>query len=723
MTTEDTDIIKKSLDILVVLNTAVKNVRLYPPASTTVVNTLEKLFQFFQDALERNSQIVFAESEKILLVCGTPLHQKDQEKPHVASVVTMMMALGLKSISFNKGLDKEELSQFVSLLSLKPETVAGRGGIPKLLSEQNIKHIIPDQKVYVAMDKDHKILSSLDITDDQLTKFFKMTHPDMDINSQEFRDMAGSPKALSEAFESGLSSMIAQKETLSSVQLSERLGTMLTLLDTMTGGFTGNERDALSKNISRSIAAGEPEMARQLTTANMEHLFGGLLVQYLMAELSDQKPGEGAGTGDGSVQTGGDGESGGTQSKLLLVAEKFSLRLGDERTLMDEGLMDVLPKIIEQLIIQKEQQTLEDMLQKLVENFKSSHSDVRASAARGLADIIERLPAERKDEILSRVSAPLIQWIKTEDVMSGDYARLCAILKNVIQANLTNRRFPEALIYLDPIYEIAEGLTLQRDEIRKTAEDIIGQLSSLENITILKEEIPPEENKDKSPPGRVFAALGQDAVNQVLDELRNIEDSDERVKMMHLVTAAKEKALPAIISRIKKKEPWYYLRNLAYMIGQIGSEESARTIAPLLQHENPRLRQETLKSISRIGGSQRGKLLLAALPDADDEFKIGIVEILGQSRASDAVLPLLELLKERPLIASAARQNLEEKICTALGAIGSPDAIPVLSEIAETKSFLGLRSYPDKVKAAAARSLVVLRRKVAEAGPESGISR
>lgn len=723
MTTEDTDIIKKSLDILVVLNTAVKNVRLYPPASATVVNTLEKLHQFLQDALEKNSQIVFAESEKILLVCGTPLHQKDQEKPHVASVVTMMMALGLKSISFNKGLDKEELSQFVSLLSLKPETVAGRGGIPKLLSEQNIKHIIPDQKVYVAMDKDHKILSSLDITDDQLTKFFKMTHPDMDINSQEFRDMAGSPKALSEAFEAGLSSMIAQKETLSSVQLSERLGTMLTLLDTMTGGFTGNERDALSKNISRSIAAGEPEMARQLTTANMEHLFGGLLVQYLMAELSDQKTGEGAGTGDGSVQTGGDGESGGTQSKLLMVAEKFSLRLGDERTLMDEGLMDILPKIIEQLIIQKEQQTLEDMLQKLVENFKSSHSDVRASAARGLADIIDRLPAERKDEILSRVSAPLIQWIKTEDVMSGDYARLCASLKDVIRDNLTNRRFPEVLIYLDPIYEIAEGLTLQRDEIRKTAENIIGQLSSLENITILKEEIPPEDNKDKSPPGRVFAALGQDAVNKVLDELRNIEDSDERVKMMHLVTAAKEKALPAILSRIKKKEPWYYLRNLVYMTGQIGDEESARTIAPLLHHENPRLRQETLKSISRIGGSLRGKLLLSSLPDADDEFKISIVEILGQSRALEAVLPLLELLKERPLIASAARQNLEEKICTALGVIGSPDAIPVLSEIAETKSFLGLRSYPDKVKAAAAHALVVLRRKVAEAGPESGIGR
>ena len=116
----------------------------------------------------------------------------------------------------------------------------------------------------------------------------------------------------------------------------------------------------------------------------------------------------------------------------------------------------------------------------------------------------------------------------------------------------------------------------------------------------------------------------------------------------------------------------------------------------------------------------RGKLLIAALPGADEELKIGIVEALGVARAADAVSPLLELLKERPLIASAARQNLEDKICTALGAIGSPDAIPLLSEIAETKSFLGLRSYPDRVKAAAARALVILRRKVAETGPESG---
>jgi HEAT repeat protein len=677
---------------------------------------LEKLHQSLLEALPKHPQFLFAESEKALLVNGTPLHHRDQEKPHVASFLGIMLALGLKSISFDQGLEKDELSQFIQLVSLKPETMAGQGGLPNLFVEHRITHVVLDQKVYVAMDKDHKILSSLDITDDQLSQFFKLTHPDMDIHSPEFQTLARNPKALSEAFETGLSKMIEQKETLSSVQLSDRLGTMLALLDKMTDHFPREDRQALSKRISRSLATGIPETARQLTTSNLEHLFGGLLIQYLMTELEGPSTGSGQGFGPGGAA---EGEAADAKSRLVQVAEKFSLRLGDERTLMDEGLMEVLPKIIEQLIIQKEKRTLEEMLQKLVENLKSDTSDVRASAARGLADIIDHLPADQKNEILNRIASPLLAWIKTETVMSADYARVCGILKEIAQNEMIGRRFPEALVYLEPLSAVAENLTSQPEDIRKTAADVIEQMATPENIALLKDEIPPEEHKDKSPPGRLFCALGQSAIHQVLDELRNIEDSDERVKTIHLITAAKEKALPAILVRLKKKEPWYYLRNLAYMIGQIGNEDSAKAIAPLLQHENPRLRQEVLKSIQRIGGNLKGKLLAAALPAADETFKISIVDVLGQSKAVDAVMPLLEILKESPLLASAARQTLEERICTALGAIGSPDAIPMLSEIAETKSFLGLRSYPDRVKAAAARSLGVLRRKVAESGPET----
>lgn len=714
--TEDTDIIKKAFDVLVGLNTAVKNIRLYPPTSASVLNTVEKLHQSFLNILAREEQIVFAESEKNLLICGNPISQKDQEKPHIASLLGLLITLGLKSISFNKGLEKEELSFFVELLSRKPDSIKNDGGLVKLLSDRNIAHIILDQKVYVAMDKDHKILSGLDISDDQITKFFMLTHPDMDVNSQKFKDLAANPKALSQAFEAGLAEMIVQKGTLSNVQLSEKLDSMLTLLDKITGSFKSEDRNGFAQDISRSVAAADPEVARQLTSSNMEHLFGGLLMQYLMTELANEKLG-------GQETTGGvegSGSSGEVKSRLRDVAEKFNLRLGDERTLLDEGLMSVLPKIIEQLIVQKEQRVLDDMLQRLAENLKSEQSDTRAGAAKGLADILEHLPAERKKEILNKVSDNLLDWIKTETVMSSAYSKIHEILKNVIQDHLTQKLFSEALTYLDAFSSIACGEVQQTDAAKKLAADLLTELSSTENIHILLSEINADENKEKTQTGQVFAALGSSAVNNILDQLRNNNDSDERVKMMHLITSADEKALPLVTGRIRKKEPWYYLRNLAYMLGQIGNEESARTLSPLLRHENIKLRQEALRSIQRIGGNSRGTLLLSALPQTDDEeFKLNIIDVLGQSKAVEAVDPLLEMLKNRPLMVSAQRINLEEKICMALGAIGSPDAIPALSEIAETKSFLGLRSYPDKVKGAAARALVTLRRKVAESGPEN----
>ena len=37
-------------------------------------------------------------------------------------------------------------------------------------------------------------------------------------------------------------------------------------------------------------------------------------------------------------------------------------------------------------------------------------------------------------------------------------------------------------------------------------------------------------------------------------------------------------------------------------------------------------------------------------------------------------------------------QALQEKICIVLGTIGSPEALPTLTEIAESKSFLGIWS-------------------------------
>jgi hypothetical protein len=91
----------------------------------------------------------------------------------------------------------------------------------------------------------------------------------------------------------------------------------------------------------------------------------------------------------------------------------------------------------------------------------------------------------------------------------------------------------------------------------------------------------------------------------------------------------------------------------------------------------------------------------------DDEFKLSITETLGSIKYSDAEPALLDMLQKRPVIASAARINLEEKICTILGKIGSASAFTALKEISQPKFFL-VKKYPENVRKAATRALVAI---------------
>jgi len=109
----DKDITKKSIDVLALLNTAIKNSRLYPQTSASVSTAIEKLYLPLIDLMAREEQLVFAESEKALLIGGQSLNQKDQERPHTISFLNVLLAFGLKSITFVKGMGKEELARFV----------------------------------------------------------------------------------------------------------------------------------------------------------------------------------------------------------------------------------------------------------------------------------------------------------------------------------------------------------------------------------------------------------------------------------------------------------------------------------------------------------------------------------------------------------------------------------------------------------------------------------
>jgi HEAT repeat protein len=250
--------------------------------------------------------------------------------------------------------------------------------------------------------------------------------------------------------------------------------------------------------------------------------------------------------------------------------------------------------------------------------------------------------------------------------------------------------------------------------VREVSLEILRNLESQNNIYILFREININGKNKTTEAGQILARFGDKVINKLLNIVRDSNDSKERIRIIHIIEDMGHAAIPAIKASIAINAPWYYLRNMAYILGRIGNETSADALRALLLHKDKRIRKEALKSLGQTGGNKRGPLLLSFLPQAEDELRVNVIEMLGKIRCTEAVPNLLDMLKNKSLIAKDEQISLQEKICSALGAIGSPEAIKTLSEIAESKSFLSIRSYPEEVKHAANSALADIKRKQEE---------
>ena len=340
---------------------------------------------------------------------------------------------------------------------------------------------------------------------------------------------------------------------------------------------------------------------------------------------------------------------------------------------------------------------------------------IRAQAAASLVEIIDGFPAPRQPDLVRNLSKRLIEWVRREETASRSFKIICHRLKGLAQDDIRQERFDDALPVLDLFNRIDAGVLEKNDTVHAIASEIISELTSGNLLNILFEEFNTDAKKKRLEAGRALARLGEKPLNRLLDMLREHNDSNERVRILQLITDIGKAAVPVIRSRIKEDEPWYYLRNLAYLLGRVASEVTVNTLEPLLLHNNNRVRQEALKSVQRIGGNERGPFLLSVLPRIDASFKINVIEMLGILQFAGAVASLVNELMDRPLREPPARADLEEKICAALGHIGAPEAIPALSKVSRSGGFFSVRPYPEKVRNAADKALAEIKRRQTEA--------
>ncbi len=102
---------------------------------------------------------------------------------------------------------------------------------------------------------------------------------------------------------------------------------------------------------------------------------------------------------------------------------------------------------------------------------------------------------------------------------------------------------------------------------------------------------------------RLITALGERAIENLLDRLRETDDRSERRAIVTLLKNQGDAILGRVAARLHDPA-WYFVRNLLHLLGLFHAEESARLVIPLLRHADLRVVKEALTTLGRIGSRQ-----------------------------------------------------------------------------------------------------------------------
>ncbi len=238
---------------------------------------------------------------------------------------------------------------------------------------------------------------------------------------------------------------------------------------------------------------------------------------------------------------------------------------------------------------------------------------------------------------------------------------------------------------------------------REDSRHFLDHLASSETIDFLITYLclPAIEEKNRLNLIKVLVLLREKSVQPLLDRLKEERDNRSRKLISSVIIRLGSPAIPALIGALDD-DRWVVVRNAVFILGSIREEETVPLLAPRLFHPEPKVRQETLRALTRIGGPDAVAILVKILDSPDRELSRQVLLALAAIRSPRAVPALLRLLnRPDPFFMHV---EMKKGAAKALGEIGSAEAVPHLIRVLESRRFWR-RSRINEIRAAAAAAL------------------
>ncbi len=694
---------QKCFETLKTFNSAIVTIRLYPANAPQITTSVERGYQAMKQHLRHYGKFTFGLRGAEAVLCGEALPDEVLQSISNLIVYRQLTLLQLDRFALAPGIDRGAFKKILGLFSAKVEQVKQEGGGRPFAKRLGLDGFFPEEEepepspppgLEPGREADERSVSReyIDVLHGREKRAELI---------DEVRGRLASPEqggAIIAAAVSGVLGDMEQKQLFAASQLLNKI------LENCDELLPEEGKDACVRQtasvlldqldvpravllFSQDLCGGVGEMLGNALLQQVSLDAFGDIVQELRRYLEQFRRTQSADSPQLQFSTGaldrllatakGKQFQGQEKAKSIIEAgEKVrrgkrlqagiqSLLHGNYDVLQSDEFAVHFPLVIRKLGAEGKEREVSALLKALTMHLEDSDPEIHRRIITSMAQIGEDLVTGEKWDRLRLIAEPLISWVRKSDQADDAYEKTCAVLQTLMVHCLRSKEFELGDNILSVFYQIRSGALKKSEKVRAMVSRAQEQGADRGLLAQLYEEClasPTEEAKS-----RRLILQGPVVTRFLLDTLIGAERSQDRYKILDLLTYG-EPFLPTILTeKLAEPMPWYGRRNLLKLLADCGSEKHLETVYPYLCHEDLRVQREAFACLYKISGKRRKQALLRALAEAGETTKLEVVRALTPFADNLVAKALEQILKEHAYYSPEVQDALLINTCLLLG--------------------------------------------------------
>ncbi len=289
----------------------------------------------------------------------------------------------------------------------------------------------------------------------------------------------------------------------------------------------------------------------------------------------------------------------------------------------------------------------------------------RASA---LLSSVTQYHLDKNDKFIMLVLVRgLCNWLEFETEMLPGFSVLNRRLEDVLLWLMNNSYWLEAEEVVFLLHRIRSGSLKKSTAIKSLTNKT---LQSLEN-NIIVEKLTDEylQGNDKQHLFQnILHCIGHKAVMYLFDKIITLRSRTERLDLVNLISSFGSVAVPVLEDCLMTNPPWSVVRDVIYIISEIGTDANYPLIARYFGHADERVQHEMIRCTLKLDGKMMQSRLVNGLSYVKDRLKIQILHLLAEQDGHDenVLEALLDLADQSTTFSVQSGHDLMFAIIAAL---------------------------------------------------------